>query len=1439
MDSAPVERLVKLFADPTHHDNIWFDERWLSGDWHEEISGNMIASDVDLCLKDHLQPLPSLYPSTGSRQSPPSSALRSITAHLDSITVKIPNPMNELSSFRRSDVVARVQETTVLVTNDLPPSFLSGEVAAENNSYEFPHDPADISTTKECSEERTTFRMQISLTDCSLVILPVQAYSLAQDERVFTHLIAPTNVTALMSLEHFYVQQSPTAGTVHLDYQRSLVLSLLIQALSSNVELRSIHGALETLTYHAETLMGYFSSPGSLESGASPEDIDTMKTTSIICLHLPELDINLWGGRANTNGRRPGNAEVKNELLCRVRASGFEFGVEITNIPSQDTLASVYKCAITSVLLDICSRADNSMIQILTMGTVASESSHLVEKACRFLFGSESRGVQQKRGFFLRSESTSHGNTQSSANAVEISAPLSVDLNLPEIEFFMNLVVECLLSPVFVGTGRQIGQTLLGSALWSTISKMVSLFGSPAPEPTEMEDIGGVANSLFRIYLQQLLMLVPSNDESRGPFGLTCTDVEIASGGSREHTTCRQVMNKSCGFGGQTWLNAFSFPEDVESSSPSDFYVLKSTHGMVRVERNVTTQFETIFPSSSINWSLPAGLGHSSTAPPFDVFAAKELCLLMMNMGMPLSSLYFKLYKLSPQNEAQESEFSLAAVRLHDSLGSYHRKMHACIEKMSAEVDQLTNAVFLKENERVGALALASSEACGWIRACEDLSFSHRIFSSATFFRYWMVLNKSTLILSKDGPGTQPAFIVPIRPSCQLRALTLSSSSGIVGSHVKRNGFALFDSEEGTGLFFCAANASDCEMWVRAISSAVHKGERSAPITDSSMDAQTPLDCSVTEQAMDAPPASTELLPQTSSPFIDAAPPDVGTSNQFTEEAANPDAAINDDPFCLLDAPGPATSTPQDIVPATVESFDSCDDMMDVISLGDSERGPNSDNSVCIENSSSTVADPLIAPPSSVSSSTQEPQNVTSMRERLAVAKGKSKSFGMSALKTAKGGMLAAGEISRDGVKQAMTRESAQGDDATKRSLAVGQKMSLLKRNASTKLTDKLTAARAGVSSTSTDTSVPSSSSRDETPGARKLDVGQKMSVLKKNAGTKLTSLGTSVRSAMQDQPNIGPNAEGGQESPEVPQAEVTATRSSKQELRKKLAGLDQTVRRLKIDEKVTQLSAAVKQGIINDPVVRQMSRNNENSRRRLGIGEESKTIKPIKFDARETFSASSDFLPLKIKSSASSSGQSLLLDLSEQAKTLQKIPGTWVVEVHATRVTSLPLAFGRANDDVSGEKTSSADQETSGQAGCTWIYSITATDVSGEWSTGVSAERSITEVLAFHTRISETFANHMPLASELSSREGTANASAHAAVFGKLSSMERLRVSGSLLQRVLEVSANNSVSAGCSHCEYCAFTTAYCIYVGSNSDSVPSRDFLKAMGLRHLFLIF
>ncbi len=740
------------------------------------------------------------------------------------------------------------------------------------------------------------------------------------------------------------------------------------------------------------------------------------------------------------------------------------------------------------------------------------------------------------------------------------------------------------------------------------------------------------------------------------------------------------------------------------------------------------------------------------------------------------------------------------------------------------------------------------------------MNFSHRLFSSATFWRYWCVLDNNLIILYET-PGARPSFIIPLRASSQLRSLAMSSStsktaSGIVAEHVRQKGFAVFDSEVGSCLFFVATDSSDYDMWVKAISAALRNVESNVSEDMTSMNVQA--DSGINQDSDELPTMAHQFVDPlqvcTASVSTQAFKSDRFGENISLKELADPagDGAL--EPPMSLDSDSmenlemeeislscneagpkdfsalnknasnaeipfnrPPSSAPSLLLQEPLPDFME-DAEMEEISLGCNEMGPDKFPALN-KNASSTEILFDRPPPSAASLPLQEPLPI---RERLALAKEKSKiatsKFG-SALKTAKGGILAASEIGRDGVKQAMSKEVSRGDEPMKRSLAVGQTMSRLKLNANTKMTAALSSMQDQTSSTtgtlSEETGVPvvnSGSTRGEGAGNPKNVVGSKISLLK--------TVGSSIRSSTQDQLSKSSNDDDTPKpfgpSLKLSRNDVSGNQLS-QDIRKKLNNLDQsmsnTMRRLKIDEKVNQFSAAVKSGVLNDPVVRQISsvslsqpRSSDHSRQRLGVGVERISTKPIKFDARETFSASSD-LPLKIKSSISY-GNVLQVDdcLSDKVQSLRRVEGSWAVTVDPIKlVKGKPMIMDPTNNVESGIFPNPEKQPTlDSQDPCRWKYRIMATEVYGGSSVGVQAsvERTTSEVLTFHTRISEMIANHLPATTQV-----LIPACADSSISQKLSPLDGLRISGQLLQKFLDVSSPPSDGA-CVGGKYCKFNS-------------------------------
>ena len=390
-----------------------------------------------------------------------------------------------------------------------------------------------------------------------------------------------------------------------------------------------------------------------------------------------------------------------------------------------------------------------------------------------------------------------------------------------------------------------------------------------------------------------------------------------------------------------------------------------------------------------------------------------------MKMGKSFSSSFYKLYSML--YATLSSDVSPTALRLYSLIANYHEKMQSVIRHMNAEVHSLREGIFLKERERIGALALASSTASGWVRVGEDSSFSAtRLFTSATFWRYWMVLDKSIILLYKTPGCTAPSFIIPMHKRTKLRTISMSSSSNkntVVENHLRQRGFALFDESEGMELFFVANNQTEYDMFVSSIGGVLNSMQK-----DSNEKLQKG-----SGDVVDSDNANDLLLEAGAVP----------QTNQTTEVQSSPDESStlvvsdSNDPLRVVEATAAIGTIVED---PHVDLIEETEEMID-IQLDDEEGGSteavfvNSDPSQYEQTQNSQL---LQSEDSSNKTSSNAP---LSMRERLALAKGKSKLASSKFGSTLKNAKLAASEMSREDIKQKGS-----------------QKMTVLKKTANTKL---------------------------------------------------------------------------------------------------------------------------------------------------------------------------------------------------------------------------------------------------------------------------------------------------------------------------------------------------------------------------------------------------
>ena len=416
------------------------------------------------------------------------------------------------------------------------------------------------------------------------------------------------------------------------------------------------------------------------------------------------------------------------------------------------------------------------------------------------------------------------------------------------------------------------------------------------------------------------------------------------------------------------------------------------------------------------------------------------------------------------------------------------------------------------------------------MRASEELSFSHRLFSSATFFKYFMTFDTgSGLLLLTPSPGCPPSFVVPIRQTCQLKAISIpSTNKSIVGKHLCRQGFALVDATDGMGLFIVCPTDEEHTKWSGLLSSEIRK-----------LQVKPQQDCISVEEASGVTMADAKVArqPETSN-GLDAED-QFDLLDQHQHESPP-------DPFAVFETT-PQMAT-EDSPQATVskDGLDQVDDPewpteKEEVPLDDSTTASTALETGQVNSNEEDDFDPFQSAVNTVQEPVHQPAQPP-IRDRLAKARASKlgSRFG-SALKT--------------GI------QSVDKGEISKRSLQVGQKMTLLKKSAGT----KMNAARATIEQMS------------ERPA---VETNRETGVL----ATHTNEIKTTSNHRLETMKNA---------SSKISSFAVTSVRTIDDTM--KQLKIDEKVKQLKIDEKVNQLTTAVRN--------ESQKRRSETSRHRIGIG--------------------------------------------------------------------------------------------------------------------------------------------------------------------------------------------------------------------------------------------
>jgi hypothetical protein len=684
---------------------------------------------------------------------------------------------------------------------------------------------------------------------------------------------------------------------------------------------------------------------------------------------------------------------------------------------------------------------------------------------------------------------------------------------------------------------------------------------------------------------------------------------------------------------------------------------------------------------------------------------------------------------------------------------------------------------------------------------CEILGSTEKLITGKSYVRV-ATTTKCTNIshvfmqIFYANPGSpSPALIFPLSTTTtSIRTISIPSASngsiGIVGTHLQQKGFALVDdSDRGAELFCVAASREEFTKWVSALTAQLKSDVTASEVSsDKTGLIETKVskdeDVDQTEPTGRMDGTMNQSLPM----MFDSMHSQSCTTNSdyLVDNPIANDTVIADALHKSLDQ-----RTEPDItggvgptVPATHAVTDDLNnvvktpsyDQMEEISLDNETDEPesvSSDHNAEHPNVIS-IQEPQETMPAQQTKTTSIPlsRDMLSKKSRYVSAKF------TSALKTAKGSVVAASEISRDGFIQSLSNDknapTSTGSivlKAAERSALAGQKLSALTKNANTKMSkirssvhQEQASQRAG-SIHSTHSSNSRLVSNSESAGLESL--GSESDLLE-------LDLSSSDR----------------------------ANHPSRQlQLKKKLTDLDQsmstTMRRLKIDEKLSNISTAVKYAA---------SESQEGLQRVKVSMSQSKSSHPqtskyINFDARQTLSSHSD-LPVRVKSIKS--GSLLKLHdhkfLTDKSKELEGFEGSWFVEVEPVHVVLPEIGETKSLDTpgVGSNEKFEAPQEAQQTPMLSQLnYKITSRCSEKQVC---SVEKSLSDILFFYGLIAEMLSTHSQCAAEITYIEATKGVDFIKPIFRQMAPLERITASGNILRGVFNASRRSDVSPSLIH---------------------------------------
>lgn len=884
-----------------NEDGGGFDSRWHTGDWTKSLKPDMLTSPkAPLNLDDCLQPTKQLFLDENELIS---SDLFNVTAKVTNVDVRVPAPIHE--DARSCDIVIRMDETMLIVSSALPRTFLSGKIgssiygddAKSKGIIDFPNDPSDIAYVLENTEDpssrqrgvmtsraMSTFRLQLTLRDFSIRIVPVVLLCHSKEPQ---QLLAPSELTIVVCFDG----EPPEYPESNLT-KVALFVSTLAHRFEINLDFDLAASAVSTLVHHAEVTEATLAvcsellkstdvpvspidpSESSVDYSVSSADLGIRKSlrgrkvlvqrqislsretggiSVAFCLQLAEFRLHLWRHNvpyssplraSQRSGAGTDCADDKYVPLLRLMdlsVNGFEFAVEGSfhrqrrRIIVKGCLSEILLkgCDLFGLLRDTDAEANpDSSVREETEDPLPLKARDMLDVFAlggkSFLVDDAGECVDQgvDYGMAFRFEERLEA-TRGWSLASDIASGGVLSCRVEVIETILVLVLEALLMPTWskskrleshaesergIFPARTVGalftslipddiSSVNGIARFRIDEELVSMIAGAVPGKgldRMLRDL--IANVLpddmdlllLRTNISNFLVNLPGDSLSTctdgfSGFGLLLHQLDFSASYVGSERALQSGLLEMLARRGKAWSSVIESREQGlrhRMLSQQSLNAVARRDGVLQINDVLVPAFDAGYNCSDSKafLSLANGLAVENLEmidqfiTCVSIFASRckttatNIAGTLTTLRAPMIS---SIDATSHDAEAvgalnpvgivcSRSVASIRSVRellrrVSEGIETRDQSLQKLLIDREREVENLKLTVFLKEKERIGALALTASRVTGWLRIGGAQRIGQRGLNTCMLWPHWSVVRRC-LLITYSGPGNVSAL---------------------------------------------------------------------------------------------------------------------------------------------------------------------------------------------------------------------------------------------------------------------------------------------------------------------------------------------------------------------------------------------------------------------------------------------------------------------------------------------------------------------------------------------------------------------------------------------------------------------------------------------------------------------------------------------------------